>query len=233
MSYVLVAQDSLCDIDVMTLSFDEILNLRQDSTGLYFNFIEFFIAPVVGKIFYKDNCCEKMVSEFISVSDEAFALLIFENSYETWCDMLKTNNTKNSGVFCKYTNGGSSTGRNASSRRYQGWNAEGIKRFNVLFDLVKADRTKSHARFFEDEFKVYCENGGVSGKKKKKNKVVFEAIHVCHELWSDDEENEDGVYPSGTKDNHGKVQVDEEESETPLPVINGYEEIVANIKEEV
>ena len=157
LSPISVYHDSLTDFDVMTLSFDAILQLRKDTTGLYFNFIEFFIAPVVGKIFYKDKRCEKLVSEFVSVSDEAFALLIFENNYETWCDMIKTKNTKKSGVFCKYTNGGSPSGKNASSRQYQGWNAEGIKRFNVLFDLVKGDREMSHARPFEEDFKAYCD----------------------------------------------------------------------------
>ena len=73
----------------MAISFDEILNMRKDSTGLYFKFIEYFIAPVVGKVFYKENRCERLISDYISVSDEAFAILIFENNYETWCDMVQ------------------------------------------------------------------------------------------------------------------------------------------------
>jgi len=149
----------------MAISLDDILNLRQDSTGLYFKFIEYFIAPVVGKIFYKENRCDRLISDYISVSDEAFAILIFENNYETWCDMVKRNNTKLSPVIQKYTNGGSSSGKNGSSRRYQGWNSEGIKRFNDLFDLVKADRESAHAKPFEEAFKNYCENEGVSKKK--------------------------------------------------------------------
>src|SRR5687767_5027195 len=102
-----------------------------------------------------------MVSDFISVSNEAFAILIFENNYETWCNMLKQNITKKSTVVHKYTNGGSSTGKNGSSRWYQGWNPEGIKCFNVLFDLVKIDRLLARAKLFEEVFKVYCKNGGV------------------------------------------------------------------------
>ena len=88
------------------------------------------------------------MTDYISVSDEAFAILIFENNYETWCDMVKRNNTKILQVICKYTNGGSSSGKNGSTRRYQGWNSEGIKRFNALFDLVKADRQSPYAKPF-------------------------------------------------------------------------------------
>ena len=104
----------------MAISFDELLNMRKVSTGLYFKFIEYFIAPVVGKFFHKENRCERLISDYISVSDEAFAILIFENNYETWCDMVQRKDTKSSNVFCKYTNGGSSSGKNGSSRRYQG-----------------------------------------------------------------------------------------------------------------
>ena len=86
------------DIDIMAMLLDESLSWRKDSTGLYFNFIEYFIAPVVG-IFYKENRCERLISDFISVGDEAFAILIFENNYETWCDMVKRNNAKNSNVL--------------------------------------------------------------------------------------------------------------------------------------
>ena len=162
----------------MALSCDDILKLRQDSTGLYFNFIEYFIAPVVGKIFYKENRCDRLMSDYISVSDEAFAILIFENNYDTWCDMVKRNNTKLSTVIRKYTNGGSSSGKNSSStRRYQGWNSEGIKRFNDLFDLVKEDRESPHAKPFEETFKNYCQNEGVS-KKKKTDNIMFETLHI-------------------------------------------------------
>ena len=68
--------------------------------------------------------------------------------------------------YCKYTNGGSSSGKNGSSRHYQGWNSEGIKCFNALFNLVKVDKELADAKPFKEAFKVYCENEGVLGKKK-------------------------------------------------------------------
>ena len=57
--------------------------------------------------------------------------------------MVKKKITKNSDVNRKYTNGGASQAEIGSSRRFQGWSSEGIKRFNELFDLVKADRGRS------------------------------------------------------------------------------------------
>ena len=52
---------------------------------------------------------------------------------------------KHSKVSRKYTNGGASKADIGSSRRFQGWSTDGIKRFNELFDLVKSDRGMEHA----------------------------------------------------------------------------------------
>ena len=63
--------------------------------------------------------------------------------------------TKNSMVLKKYTNGGSSKGEIASLCKYQGWSNNGMKCFNELFDLVKANRKASTAKSFEQSFQVY------------------------------------------------------------------------------
>ena len=83
----------------MTLS--DILQLRNDTTGNYFEFIEPFISSVVGKIYFKNNQCDQLLSDFTTVSDEALAILIYENNVETWKDMVDKNITKNSKVTKK------------------------------------------------------------------------------------------------------------------------------------
>ena len=62
----------------MTIS--QIMELRKDTTGLYFEFIEYFLSSVVGKNHFKMYRCEKLMSEFTTVSDEALAILIMENN---------------------------------------------------------------------------------------------------------------------------------------------------------
>ena len=143
-------------IKKMTLNLEQVHLMRNDTSGMYFDFIEYFISAVVGKIYYKENRCENLLSDFTTVSDEALAILIIENNIDTWRDMAKHNITKDSGVGCKYTNGGTSAGTKASSRRYQGWSADGIKQFNKIFDLVKLNRTLPVAKSFEESFKSFC-----------------------------------------------------------------------------
>ena len=62
-----------------------------------------------------------------TVSDEALAILIYENNLDTWQDMVMRKITKKSGVNRKYTNGGASQVDIGSSRRFQGWSTDGIK----------------------------------------------------------------------------------------------------------
>ena len=64
--------------NIMTLS--DILKMRTDTTGVYFEFIEFFISCVIGKMHFKNYCCDKLLLEFATVSDEAMAILIFETT---------------------------------------------------------------------------------------------------------------------------------------------------------
>ena len=77
-----------------------------------------------------------MLSKYATVSDEAFAILIFENNFDTWMDMGITKCTKTSKVPRKYTNGGNFKGKIATSQHNKGWSDAGLHRFNQLFDLV-------------------------------------------------------------------------------------------------
>ena len=53
-----------------------------------------------------------LLSRFVTVSDEAYALLVCENNLEKWFDMYKRQDRKKSDVVPKYTNGGKSNHTN-------------------------------------------------------------------------------------------------------------------------
>lgn len=171
------------------MTMQDILLMRQNPSSLYFNFIEYFISSVIGKNYYKYHKRDKLMSQYVTVSDEALAILIFENNIDTWIDMANNGNTKKSRVNRKYTNGGASQGEIGSSCRYQGWSSEGIIRFNELFDLVKIDRLSAAAKPFEESFQKFCIDGGISGKSKKSTAPLYEVIEVRHELWTEENQH--------------------------------------------
>ena len=104
--------------------------------------------------------------------------------------MALTGNTKTSNVPRKYTNGGKSKGTVATSQHNKGWSNEGLHRFNELFDLVEKNRATPFSKQFEEDFCKWCETKA-SGKRKKVEKVYTESVQVCHELWSDYEDEAD------------------------------------------
>ena len=106
------------------MTVNQILLLRNDNDALYYDFIEYFLSAVVGKREYKMYRCDMLLSQFTTVSDEALAILIYENNRETWVDMMNNNIKKNSKISWKYTNGGSFHGEIGSSQRYHGWSSD-------------------------------------------------------------------------------------------------------------
>ena len=108
------------------MSLSDILYMRNDTTGVCFKFLEYFVSSVTGKNKFKYNHCDKLISEIVMVCNEALAILIYKNNIDTWKDLLNNNITKNFSVKKPYSNGGSLKGESASSCKYQGWSSEGI-----------------------------------------------------------------------------------------------------------
>jgi hypothetical protein len=61
----------------------------------------------------------------MSVSDEAFMLLVLENQYELWMESETTRVGRG-----KYT-------ENAPNKKFCGWSNEGMRRFNNLLAEVR------------------------------------------------------------------------------------------------
>ena len=186
---------------VFHLKLKPILAMRKSSKGghkitEYYDFVQHFLSVVVGKRTYAKKCHVERISTFVTPSDEALAILLYENSYDRWIDMAKKRNTKKSTILPKYTNGGESTGVTGSSKKYGGWSLDGIERFNELYDLVKAncesDKAKGYP--FEEAFCIYSLelfNDNASNKRKRDDAddSPVRTISVKNDLWSDDEDD--------------------------------------------
>jgi hypothetical protein len=94
----------------------------------------------------------------VTVSDEAFALLMLENYRDKW--------------ILRYEEACSADGRRNTDKRidgkytssvkghteFGGWSRKGIKRFNALCELVEADRISDMAAAVEAGFMNYMRN---------------------------------------------------------------------------
>jgi hypothetical protein len=105
----------------------------------YLYFCTYFVKPIVGNATWRLKSLRQPLSSFVTVSDEAFALLTLENNYSRWCKMWEKRDYKSCEVAAQWTNAGVSQA-NGQSKRFFGWKPEGYQRFNELYHNIKKDR---------------------------------------------------------------------------------------------
>ncbi len=127
---------------------NNIEDLYHDELACYTQFLENAVAMVVGQKNWKKNVCEKKYYEFVTVSDEAFALLVLDNNCLRYFDMLHNDpidaedkrkmtmkEVKKKWIRPRYTimsgsnNGGS-----------KGWTMEGKKKYQYYYHFVSTFR---------------------------------------------------------------------------------------------
>ena len=159
---------------------EELCKLRQSSTEkekqAFYWFYGTFLECVCGKKAWGKMKYHAMISSaklnmstterIVTVSDEAFALLLFENYIEKWVEAYEAtteqvieaegNNRGKKKVLPRRR--GKYTGAKARSGqcKFGGWNREGMARFNDLYNLVLEDRACPQAEAMERAFLEFC-----------------------------------------------------------------------------
>ena len=161
----------------------DILTLRS-GVDTYGWFVSQFLPAVVGSRCWNANYRKNTISSFVTVSDEAFALVNMENNYARWQDMFIKQNTKTSEVGALCTNSGESK-KNGQSKKFQGWAAAGIEQYNAYYLAVKQDRENN--REFDVNLLRQFQDGD---NNTSQTEVVFSnhglpGIRPAHDLpWS-------------------------------------------------
>ena len=130
-------------------SLENILDLRKDTNDAYSKFFCLhFLKPMVTDKIWKERCHSNVLSDedFVTITDESFALLVLENNWDFWVAKGKDDEATAEDNPPKYTNEAKSSGKG------KGWNDEGKIRLNELIKMVKKDRAASHATKFEEVF---------------------------------------------------------------------------------
>lgn len=160
---LLTTREGLAEsIEEPPFAVETIVKLRQATTPLekaaFLWFIGEFVACVSGskvwgrkKYYYRvsEAVLDKGSKELVvTVSDEAFAILLYENYIGKWMaryQQLRRGEKPQGKTKGKYTSSVS------DHCLYGGWSAEGVARFNELCRIVDNDRTSESATKAEDE----------------------------------------------------------------------------------
>jgi len=169
---------------------EDILKLRKsphNSNNTTFTFIvEHLAGAVVGQRKWKTARCYVPLSASMSVSDEAFMLLLLENQYDMWKESETTRVGRG-----RYTD-------KAPNKKFCGWSNEGIRRFNELNTQVMENRNKQYSKEVEDA--AYKTLAGryekmISVKRKNGRKRRRQVIPENTDDEEEEEEDEDLVFP--------------------------------------
>jgi hypothetical protein len=122
----------------------------------YSEFADWMVLAVHGKGRYSDRAgsIADIFSDFVPVSQEAFALLLYKNGYDNWLRMHnnavsssdEANEEEKPGY--RYTNTKGCDGMVFTSRN-GGWSQEGMETFNMLCNSVKDSRATDNGAFDE------------------------------------------------------------------------------------
>jgi hypothetical protein len=169
---------------------------------VYKDFVSFFVSGVVGIRHFDRNKTTSKYSSYVTISDEAFAVLSLENNWDRWSAMARDEEWRESEVATKWTTSREKkVKRNEygermddeetpQATRYRGWSCHGISRYNQLFNEIREKRATKSFEQFEDyllcEFKTEeDEEGKRKGKRQKiDNRKQLPDAH--HELWDDE-----------------------------------------------
>ena len=170
---------------------------------VYKDFISFFVSGVVGIRRFDRNKCQNLYRTYVTISDEAFTVLTLENNLERWNDMAEKEEWKDSMVPSKWTT--SKEKRQAENRnkenpipqaqRYRGWSAQGLARYNQLFEEIKRERDGHNFVEFETyciaEFQAEAERNDKKTHKRKREEEDRLLPTARHELWDKEVPNEE------------------------------------------
>jgi hypothetical protein len=176
---------------------------------VYKDFCSFFVSGVVGIRHFDRNKCIQPLSKYVTSSDEAFAVLTLENNWSRWSSMARTKSWKDSEVPSAWTTSidkrkskddqeedeSGDEAETPQARRYRGWTAKGILRYNQLHADVMVKRELKEFKDFEkyclEEFQAEAERLGKNINKRKRREPDRPLPMATHNLWDDVNLDED------------------------------------------
>ena len=161
---------------------DDIQEMRENEET-YKIFCNKLLPCIVGKNEWNKLCWQIHVSKIATISDEAFTILLLENSWDVWKEMADRDDDEENTPYAtkpRWTN------HSLAAKRYQGWCKEAHKRYNELYKKVQMDRESN--KTFEINYlreKVNEKNNKKKRKRELAQAVIEEEKVICYDDLSD------------------------------------------------
>jgi len=112
--------------------YENLINIRKEENSASFEvFVKVVLRPVVRKNYFKVKKYDFKISEFVSIADEAFGLVLLDNNFKKWDTWVTKVKAEAKTVKNKF---GQSNTHWVSS-------ADTIARYNELYEMIKEARS--------------------------------------------------------------------------------------------
>ena len=155
---------------------EDYLELRKNQE-VWEKFMMSYVAIVYGTSGFLRNSKVQLVSGFVNVSDEAFALLTLECYYDRWKKMADMNLEASDSTST--LPGGRYITRKSNGKGY-GWSPDGYRRYAEIHQLVSEDRKGDHALEAEENLRAKCAN--TKEKKQTGLQQAYNDIEVPYDF---------------------------------------------------
>jgi len=147
---------------------NSLLNIRtKENSEAFKAFVCLILQAVVHKLHFGNSRCYKPVSDFVTIPDEAFGLLILENNFEKWekyvSDGRKSKLAKKTST--KY----------APSDKSTNWagNPKALARYNSYYMMIRDRRLLVEQQDLENDIKeTFSVKYGVKGRQAGKRRFA-------------------------------------------------------------
>ena len=119
-------------------------------------FLEDYVSVVVGKIDFKRKSKIMPISSFVTVSDEAFALLTLKNNEKVWPVKFYNSNLSEGEIELEEPKTRYTNRRRLSGSARDGWTHEGMKQFMNYYELVDRNRNSEEGKECERLYLEKC-----------------------------------------------------------------------------
>lgn len=124
----------------------------------------------------RNNESFKNLSEYMTITVEAFALVLYTNNYWKWTKMYwrdEDNSTISGDSEKSHLGGTLFTYDSRGSSKFGGWNSEGYILYNRVFEMLEVQRRDPRSgKRFEDSLKRMFQSRN-NGKKRKRSTPVI------------------------------------------------------------
>ena len=213
-------EDYLGELDFsqnQPIRIEKFLALRGDEE-VHTEFVQRFVKLIVGVSIFHNRIKDSRRSpdHLYTVTDEAFALLLLENSYDCWLDLFRKSGNRKpptkrkrdsndaaitiSDVRPKYTEGGISYSydTDSTSNRGRGWSEAGRICFNALVDLVIKSRS-DHPNFLKNFVEKERQKMQDRKQRKQRHNRLENVVLPKHDKFCDEEVHTPHFNDSGSE----------------------------------